>query len=311
VEKALGRANDLLYNPMRYRIFETASRLFHDPAHRLLPGHASLLSMMPDNCTFCIGEEHNHPMHHAAEFRMLKALVSQSPPHLPLALGLEMFDGTRDHEAALHDFVFGSDDLADLKRRTSWDQNWGWPIRHWAKLLNYAKANKMQIIGLNCPTRVSDFVESNGIDGLLGKPRFPEVDLSDAMHRHRFFKERHGLIVAEAPSKQTLSRQYQAQTLREEWMAEQAAGYAKATGGRLLCIMGRNHVAGRRGVPNRIARRLGSEHGWAAPYTIILQGAEWQSKDCNLPTIRGHSLPGIDEADWVWYTEHNKGCTMS
>jgi len=252
VEQALGWANNMLYNPSRYRIFETSSRLFHDPEHRLLRGHASLLSSMPDNCIFCVGEEHNHPMHHVAEFSLLKAVVSQSPQHLPVALGLEMFDGTRDHKAALNDFVFGSDDLGDLKRRTSWDQNWGWPILHWAKLLNYAKANQMQIIGLNCPSRVSDFVERNGISGLLGKPRFPEVDLLDPTHRHRFLKERHSQTVAEAPSEQTLSRIYQAQTLRDEWMAEQAAVHAQEMGGRLVCIMGRKHVAGRRGVPNRI-----------------------------------------------------------
>jgi len=132
-------------------------------------------------------------MHHAAEFSLLKALSSHSSQHLPMALGLEMFDGTQDHKEALTDFVFGNDTLQDLARRTSWDQNWGWPIRHWAKLLNYAKANQMRIIGLNCPTKISNFVERKGIDGLLGKPRFPEVHLLDSVHRHRFFKERHSL----------------------------------------------------------------------------------------------------------------------
>jgi len=269
-----------------------------------------LLNSMPNNCIFCIGEEHNHPMHHAAEFSLLKALASQNPQQLPVALGLEMFDGTQDHKKALTDFVFGSDSLEDLKRRTSWDQNWGWPIRHWAKLLNYAKANQIRIIGLNCPARVSDFVERNGIDGLLGKPRFPEVDLLDSVHRHRFLNERHSQILADGPSELRLSRAYQAQTLRDEWMAEQAAIYAQQMGGRLLCIMGRSHVAGRRGVPNRIHRRLGDKIGWAAPHTIILQGAEWQSKDCDLPTVHGRRLPDTDEADWVWYTEHNKGCVV-
>jgi uncharacterized iron-regulated protein len=216
-----------------------------------------------------------------------------------------MFEGPKDHSAALDDFVFGSDDIHDLKRRTDWDQEWGWPIWHWAKLLNYAKTNQIRIVGLNAPARVSEFIERRGIHGLLGRPRFPEVVLSDTAHLHRFLTEGPSRAAVSARSELELTRAYEAQTLREEWMASELAAHARTHGGRILSIMGRNHVAGRRGVPNRIHRRLQSS-GWAAPFTILLQGADWHPKDSALPKCG--DMPSIETADWLWYVEHKKGC---
>jgi uncharacterized iron-regulated protein len=255
-----------------------------------------------------MGEEHNHPMHHRAEYRMLKALREHTPAHVPLALGLEMFEGTKDHSAALNDFVFGSDDLHDLKRRTNWNQTWGWPIWHWAKILNYAKSNQIRVVGMNAPAKVSDFIERNGIHGLLGRPRFPDVDLSDSVHLEQFVTEKPSSAAVLARSELEMAHAYEAQTLREEWMAQSLASHSRKHGGRILSIMGRNHVAGRRGVPNRIHRRL-QPLDWVAPFTILLQGAEWHPKDSALPKCA--DLPGTEKADWLWYVEHKKGCTLN
>jgi len=303
MESALAQASKLIYDPSLSRIFETATKLFHNPSHRLEKGSASLLNTFPDNLIICMGEEHNHPRHHAAEFSMLKALRDNTPQHLPVSLGLEMFDGTQDHAAALDDFVFGSDSLSDLKRRTDWDETWGWRISHWAKLLSFAKANRMRVVGLNAPAKVSDFVERHGISGLLGRPRFPEVDLSDKAHWRRFLASRPGLAAARATTISELARAYEAQTLREEWMAQSIAAHAREAGGRILTIMGRNHVVERHGVPNRIQRRLGD---WPAPFTVLLQGAEWDPKDGSLPKCG--KFPDESHADWLWYMEHLKGC---
>merc|ERR1719382_1677185 len=110
---------------------------------------------------------------------MLKALREQTESSVPVTLGMEMFYHTKDHRRALEDFVFGDDDLSDLKRKTEWSTMWGWPMRHYAKLLNYAKANRIRVVGLNAPELVSDFIKRKGIEGLLNKPRFPEVDLNN------------------------------------------------------------------------------------------------------------------------------------
>merc|ERR1712107_714945 len=172
------------------------------------------------------------------------ALRAHTPQHIPIALGLEMFEGTKDHSAALDDFIFGSDDLHDLKWRTDWDKSWGWPIWHWAKLLNYAKANRIHLFGLNAPAIVSEFVEQNGIHGLLGRPKFPDVVLSDKAHLQQFLMEGPSRAAVLARSQLELTHAYEAQTLREEWMAQELASHARRHGGRILSIMGRNHVAG-------------------------------------------------------------------
>jgi uncharacterized iron-regulated protein len=219
-----------------------------------------------------------------------------------------MFFHGKDHRIALDDFVFGSDTVSDLARRTEWDQNWGWPIRQYAKLLNYAKSNGIRIFGLNAPSRVTTFVEKNGIKGLLGRPGFPEVDLSDSEHRARFTSRRLSAAAVMASSNRQMKHAYEAQTMREEWMAGAVASQAKEMGGRgrVLAITGRNHVAGRRGVPERIDRRL---DGWQSPLTVVMEDAQWDRQNRNSRPLVKH-LPGPEEADWIWYMEQKKGCPL-
>merc|ERR1719277_1761404 len=149
-----------------------------------------------------------------------------------------MFYNIKDHRQALEDFVFGTDTLQDLMRRTQWESTWGWPISNYAKLLNYAKAEGIRIVGLNAPERVSNFVKHNGIQGLLGKPKIPEMDLSNRNHLARFMagplaedhriagtvRANQSAVLADLPL--DLKRIYEEQILREEWMAAAVAGHA-------------------------------------------------------------------------------------
>jgi len=309
VENAYAQANALSFTRECSRIFDTATKLFHDPEHRLQPSSpAFLLKDIFEKQVILLGEEHNHPMHSASELALLKALRELAEQRgLPLTLGLEMFEHTKDHKAALNDFIFGEDDVPRLKHRTQWDERWGWPMHGKSKLLNYAKTHKIPVFGCNAPVELTRLVEKRGIADLIGRPGIPAVDLSNVAHRERFFAERQSSAAAVATSERELQNAYEAQTLREEWMAGSAAAHARERQGIVLLILGRNHVAGRAGVPSRTHQRLS---GWASPSTILMRGAKWNLKKQAVPITPGVSLPSTAEADWIWFVEHKKGCPI-
>jgi len=303
--------------PSPSRIFHPASRLYFDPdfvgpgstfgpACRpdLLP---SLLPHFLSQGILCIGEEHNNPMHHSAELRMLRAMRENTPKHVPVTLGLEMLERTPLHSAALDDFVFGNDTPEDLRRRTSWDSSWGWSFDYYKELLSYAKAAGIRIRGISIPGAVGDAVERIGIDRLRGHKNFPEVDLSNAEHRERYLSIRFG-DRAPTVDPAEAQRAYEAQTLKEEFMAETVAVNARDQGGKIMVIAGRDHIAGKRGVPDRIHRRLRALN-WGMPVTMALKGADWDtSGGRSIPLLE--KAPGQQEADWVWFMKRHEGCIM-
>jgi len=283
-------------------IFSTKCAKFYDPSKGLDPnGKQDLLKQMPKRAVLCVGEVHDNRVHHGAELQLLRALRKQSlrKDAAPLTIGMEMFHSTAEHKEALADYVFGDDSLPDLLRRTSWRTTWGWPIENYAPILEFAKAKKIPVVGLNVPERVSVFVRENGIQGLVGRPGFPEMDFSDSKHLSLFVSQfvggRHGQMdLPYTVLPEDLRKRYEEQVLREEWIARSATKIAKNSDGRVLAVLGRNHIEGRAGVPDRIEKRLKGED-WARPFTVLLQ-----PRPGDQGYVHEH-IPNTAVADWVWY----------
>lgn len=298
-EDAAGLATGVV-SEMCSGIFDTSCKRFYDPVTSLNPHRkANLLRPMNDRVVMCVGEVHNNKAHHSAELQLLSALRRKSSVNDPLTLGMEMFHSTHDHNKALEDYVFGDDSLADLLKRTNWRTTWGWPIENYAPMLQFAKANKIRVVGLNAPERVSVFVRDNGIDGLVGRPGFPEMDFKNSRHLTQFVKmfvpgEHGNLDMPYTVLPDGLRKRYEEQVLREEWIADSISKTANHYQGKFIAVVGRNHVEGRSGVPDRIERRLRGED-WARPFTVALRGG---SDD---PGFEPEMTPTAKDADWVWY----------
>jgi uncharacterized iron-regulated protein len=293
------------YNFEHRRMLNTASGIHCDPIALLASNRAGLFNDLPAQGVVCVGEEHNHPLHHAAEVEMLQSLREQTPQSTHLALGLEMFGQTDEHRRALKDFVFGKDTLDDLQRRTNWNNTWGWPMVNYAKLLSYAKDSKIEIVPLNCPVAISRSVRILGAEGFTRLPSFPSTDLSNEAHRSHFVQTYFGNKADKVPER-LKQRAYETQTIREEFMAAAASSHLQDKGGRLMVVTGRSHIEGRFGVPDRIRRRF-NEHGTDySPTTLLMQSTDWHENDNNEVSPDIQTFPGTDVADWVWYTERVK-----
>jgi len=305
IDMDMAALNRMDYEFEHRRMFNTASRIYCDPIALLESNNAALFNDLPAQGIVCVGEEHNHPLHHAAEVQILQSLREQTPQRTHLALGLEMFGQTRQHRSALEDFVFGKDTLDDLQRRTNWDDTWGWPMANYAKLLTYAKDSNIEIVPLNCPVAISRSVRLMGAEGFTLLSDFPTTDLSNQAHRSHFVETYFGNKADKVPER-LKQRVYETQTIREEFMAAAASMHLQDKGGRLMVVTGRSHIEGRFGVPDRIRRRFNKHGVDYSPTTLLMQSADWRETDHNGASPDIQIFPGTDVADWVWYTERVK-----
>jgi len=262
-----------------------------------------VVSSLPPQGVLCVGEEHDSPLHHAAELRLLQALREATPGTTPLALGMEMLVQCDAHRQALHDFSKGTASLSELHDQTNWENSWGYDIDYYADLLTYARDNEIQIVPLNCPLALSTFAKMfstrSFLQGGRGKQTgFPvDVDFSSQLHREHFMASFFTANARASLPNEVLQKQYEAHTLREEFMAAGAAYHEKTVGGRIMVLSGRSHVEGRYGIPDRIHRRLG-KHGFQAPTTMLLQGVDFPDRHRFIRNAISQKF-----ADWLWLTD--------
>jgi len=303
------RAKAMLENPNTHVMINGMDATLHRASASVLADR--FVSRLPPEGILCVGEEHDSPLHHAAELRLLQALRRATPSTTPLALGVEMLVQCDDHRQALHDFALGSS-LSELYNRTNWRKTWGYDIGFYADILEYARASEIQIVPLNCPPSISTFVKMFGAKTMLGhgehNPGFPGIDLFDPVHREHFMKT---FFTAQGRAKLPFTQkqnQYEAHTVREEFMAAGAAFHQKTSGGRLMILSGRSHVEGRHGIPDRIHRRL-AKHGCRAPTTMMLQNLDLFQQSSNLAErqdSRYRTSSHMTSLDWLWFTDAEK-----
>ena len=306
-------------------LYDTRSALFMpaDPQRRL----RTALDGGNVPRVFFAGEEHTHRLHHAMQLELIKAVDGLDGA--PTLIGLEMC--YRQQQPALDAFVFGSPergggDIDLLRRRTSWESTWGYPIELYAAILSYAREHRLRLCGLNAPYQVVQEVSRVGLSGLRPELRqmLPDVDLTNSDHRRRFAEAigsvmpqidrplaavAGGAVAGDAMhgpmDSGDFERMYEAMTLWDEFMASSIAGYVRPEpmmgagpfGGkslgteRMVVLVGSAHVRGRVGIPDRFAKR-----SKLATFTMV--PARWEA--AGRPAAEERLPPS--EADWVLYT---------
>ena len=240
------------YSKSRSVLFDTRAKSFvpADPQRHL---RQALERSSGTPKVIFAGEEHAHPMHHAMQLEVIKA--ARSLDDSPLCIGLEMF--YRQHQPALDAFVYGDGSFDKLRKRTQWSSTWGYDLNYYAKILSYARREKIRLVGLNVPYRLVAMVASSGLESLPRelRPFLPEMDLKNPQHFERFARNiarleegsagdagstaaggegsagasgggAHGGMHSMDSAR--LMHSYEAMTLWDEYMAASIAGYLKS-----------------------------------------------------------------------------------
>ena len=104
------------------------------------------------------GEQHNDPISHWLELQVLKSLFEKDKS---IALAMEMFEA--DDQIVLNEYVKG---VIEEKNLLSEAKVWSNYKTDYKPLVEFAKANKLNVIASNIPRRYANLVYRKGISAL-------------------------------------------------------------------------------------------------------------------------------------------------
>lgn len=117
-----------------------------------------------------VGEHHSKKSHHRAQLAVIQVLADAGTK---LAIGLEMF--REDSQSALDQWITGELDKADFER--IYYDNWNFPYEAYGMIFNYARENRIPLIGLNVSRDITRQVSRAGFQSLSkeAKEKLSEV----------------------------------------------------------------------------------------------------------------------------------------
>ena len=209
-----------------------------------------------------VGEQHMDPATHALELTILEGLHKRVGARL--TLGMEMWE--RDAQPALDAYLHGrTNEAAFLKTARPWS-NYQTDYR---PLIEYAKANNIPVLASNVPKPVASAVGKRGLAALAGFPADQYAALIQApqdgawLRFQAVMESMGGAHGSAAMDEATVARFYEAQTVRDETMAESITRRLDtAPNGLVLHINGQFHSDYGDGIPRRVL--------WRRPLTKIV-----------------------------------------
>ena len=215
---------------------------------------AQLLDELSHFDVVCLGEAHDEPRDHFAELAITEGLERRARVSgRALGVGFEMFQAP--FGAALHSYSTGSLNDAGLRKRTQYDERWGYPYAYYRPVLSLGRAYGLPLKALNATRELTHAVAEKGLSGLPPRLRrqLPDLNLDDARHRAQFDK-----LMADHPhgGGGDFDNFYAAQVVWDETMAANASRWVaeRAPSRQLVVLAGSAHCE-HQAIPARIERR--------------------------------------------------------
>jgi len=216
---------------------------------------AQLLDELSKFDVVCLGEAHDAPRDHFAELAISEGLERRARVSgRALGIGFEMFQAP--YSAALHSYGVGRLDDAGLRKRTHYDDRWGYPYAYYRPVLALGRAYGLPLKALNASRELTRAVAAHGLTQLnprLRRQLPAELDLEDREHRVQFDR-----LMADHPKGEgmDLDNFYAAQVVWDETMADNAARWVSSHAPmRQLVILAGNAHCRKAAIPSRIERR--------------------------------------------------------
>jgi len=127
-----------------------------------------------------IGETHNSLPMHDLQVKIIQALYEQDRN---VAIGLEMFPAAS--QDVLNKWSLGILSEEEFIREGQWYVNWNFNFGFYKKIFDFAKANKIPMVGLNAPRELITKIRMSGWEALKDgeKAIVPNPDLTHPEHR--------------------------------------------------------------------------------------------------------------------------------
>jgi uncharacterized iron-regulated protein len=203
----------------------------------------------------CLGEAHDAPRDHYAELAIARGIAQRAQiSGRALGLGFEMFQA--GYGDALYSYGIGRIDDASLRKRTQYDERWGYPYQYYRPILALGRAEGLPLKALNASRELTRAVAKQGFADLpprLRRQLPDDLNLSDPEHRAEFDQ-----LMASHPHSAGFDADnfYAAQVVWDETMADNATRWVSASApSRQLVILAGSAHCRRAAIPARIERR--------------------------------------------------------
>ena len=117
------------------------------------------VALLKQNRIVLVGEHHGNEKHHEAQLGVIRTLKEAG---LQVAIGLEMFRS--DSQQALDRWISG--DIDEEKFQQIYYDNWNFPWSAYGRIFEYAREEKIPLMGLNVSRSITRQVSQQGFKSL-------------------------------------------------------------------------------------------------------------------------------------------------
>jgi uncharacterized iron-regulated protein len=202
------------------------------------------------NRVVLVGEVHDRSDHHAMQLGVIQALHEAG---VDVGVGMEMF--RRDSQPELDRWVAGKSDAAEFIR--VYYDNWNYPWPLYGDILEYARDQRIPVLGLNVPRDVTSQVARGGFASLTEEQRgrLPEVTCRVDSEYMDFIRRAYGM---HGHGDLNFSHFCEAQLVWDKSMAIHALDFLYDNPDHVMVVVAGNGHVWRLGIPDQIRRRASS-----------------------------------------------------
>ncbi len=237
---------------------------------------SEVLPALKQNRIIIVGEHHSNKSHHIAQVDVIRSLKESG---VQVAVGLEMFRS--DSQQALNRWVEG--EMSEEEFQKIFYDNWSFSWSDYRVIFDYARKEKIPMIGLNVPRDITRQVSKQGFESLDEAQRGKLSDITCRVDKAYmdYIKKAFG---THAHGNLNFTYFCEAQLVWDNVMAINALEYLNRNPAAVVVVLTGTGHARKNAIPRQIRQRS------QAPHAVIL------------PEVKGLIDPetvGKNDADYI------------
>jgi uncharacterized iron-regulated protein len=244
-----------------FSAFAATKKLVNPRIYDVNQGRETVMSdvvpALKQNRIVLVGEHHSNKNHHQAQLNVIRTLKESG---VEVAVGLEMFRS--DSQPALDHWVEG--DIGEAEFQTIFYDNWGYSWDNYRVIFDYAKAQKIPLIGLNVPREITRQVSLQGFQSLNKEQKGKLSNIACRVDKEymKYIKKAFG---GHAHGKLNFTFFCEAQLVWDTVMAINALDYLEKNPNALVVILTGTGHAQKNAIPRQIRQRSEVAHAVLLP----------------------------------------------